>query len=49
MNQHGMLHQEYLVEVKLAHERTGEGMAAVHRHDNRTRMSRGEQGCDCLK
>lgn len=39
----------YLVEMKLAHQRTGERMAAVHWQDNRPCMSRGEQGCDSLK
>lgn len=39
----------YLVEVKLAHERTGEGVAAVHCHDDRPRVSRGDQGSDGLQ
>lgn len=39
----------YLVEVELAHERTGEGVAAVHRHDNRPCVGRGEQGSKGLQ
>lgn len=38
-----------LVEMKLPHQRTGERMAAVHCHDNRPRVSGGEQGCDGLE
>lgn len=41
--------QSYLVEVKLAHERTGEGMAAVHGHDDNPRVGRGQQGCNGLQ
>lgn len=44
-----MSSEPYLVEVKLPHQRTGERMAAVHRHDDRPRVSRGEQGCDGLE
>lgn len=39
----------YLVEVKLAHERTGEGVVVVHRHDNRSRMGRRQHGGEGLE
>lgn len=38
-----------LVEVKLPHQRTGEGMTAVHRHDNGACVGGGEQGSDGLQ
>lgn len=39
------VNEPYLVEVKLAHERAGEGVAVVHWYDNRPCVRRGEQGC----
>lgn len=38
-----------LVEVKLTHNRTGEGVTAMHCHDNRPCVGGGEQGGDGLQ